>query len=189
VAVKGLGCAGRRIRKAQPGDSDEKCRNPEADKKLANRRPIVTGVAAHFQCVRRVKMSKKSMKPVVTAIGAAFAGSMMLSGAAAAGSNPFGMTELNAGYAQIASNHMEGKCGGAKPAAAEGKCGAGKCGGAAPAATEGKCGGAKPAAAEGKCGAGKCGGAAPAATEGKCGGAKPAATEGKCGAGKCGANK
>ena len=102
-------------------------------------------------------MSKKSMKPVAAAIGAAFAGSMMLSGTAAAGSNPFGMTELNGGYAQIASNHMEGKCGGAKATEAEGKCGAGKCGGAKPEAAEGKCGGAKPAATEGKCGAGKCG--------------------------------
>jgi len=143
-------------------------------------------------------MSKKSMKPVATAIGAAFAGSMMLSGAAAAGTNPFGMTELNGGYAQIASNHMEGKCGGAQQAPAEGKCGAGKCGAnMAPAAAQGKCGGNMPApAAEGKCGAGKCGAnMAPAAAQGKCGGNMPApAAQGKCGGnmpapaaqGKCG---
>ena len=121
-------------------------------------------------------MSKKTMKPVAAAIGAAFVGSMVLAGGANAASNPFGLTELNGGYAQIASSHGEGKCG-------AGKCGGskaaektmeGKCGGAAPKAAEGKCGGAAaPKAAEGKCGAGKCGGAAaPKAAEGKCGGAK-----------------
>ncbi|MGB5672069.1 MAG: low-complexity protein, partial [Sedimenticolaceae bacterium] len=86
-------------------------------------------------------MSKTTMKPVAAAIGAAFVGSMMLAGSASAASNPFGLSELNGGYAQIAGN--EGKCGGSmstdKPA-------------------EGKCGGSmstdKPA--EGKCGAGKC---------------------------------
>jgi uncharacterized low-complexity protein len=60
---------------------------------------------------------------------------MMLAGAANAASNPFGMAELNGGYAQIASSHGgkcgAGKCGGSKAAKpAEGKCGAGKCGGA-----------------------------------------------------------
>mgnify|MGYP001546305156 CR=1 FL=1 len=123
-------------------------------------------------------MSKKTMKPVAAAIGAAFVGSMMLAGGANAASNPFALSELNGGYAQIASGHGEGKCGGSK--AAEGKCGAGKCGGAA-----------APKAAVGKCGAGKCGGAAaPKAAEGKCGGAAaPKAAEGKCGAGKCGGAK
>ena len=62
-------------------------------------------------------MSKKNMKPVAAAIGAAFVGSMMLAGSANAASNPFGMAELNGGYAQIAQS------------AGEGKCGAGKCGG------------------------------------------------------------
>ena len=109
-------------------------------------------------------MSKTSMKPVAAAIGAAFVGSMLAAGSASAGTNPFGLSELNGGYAQIADSHMEGKCGGNKGA-------------------EGKCGGDK--AAEGKCGAGKCG--ADKAAEGKCGGDK--AAEGKCGAGKCGANK
>jgi len=97
-------------------------------------------------------MAKKSLKPVVAAVGAAFAGSMMLSGTAAAEGNPFGMTELNSGYMQLAGSH-------------EGKCGAGKCGGAkAEKATEGKCGAGKcggakaEKATEGKCGAGKCGG-------------------------------
>ena len=112
-------------------------------------------------------MSKKTMKPVAAAIGAAFAGSMMLSGTAAAGGNPFGLSQLNGGYAQIADNHMEGKCGGAKATEMEGKCGAGKCGGAKATEMEGKCGGAKATEMEGKCGAGKCGGAMTPATEGK----------------------
>ena len=127
-------------------------------------------------------MSKKSLKPVAAAIGAAFVGSMALSGNAVAESNPFGMSELNGGYMQIASNH-EGKCGGSAPKATEGKCG-----GAGPKSMDGKCGAGKcgaemqkPAAAEGKCG-----GAASKATEGKCGGSAPKAAEGKCGAGKCG---
>ena len=120
-------------------------------------------------------MSKKSMKPVAAAIGAAFAGSMMLAGAANAASatgNPFGLAELNGGYAQIANNAEgkcgAGKCGGSKAAeGGEGKCGAGKCGGSK--AAEG---------GEGKCGAGTCGGSK--AAEGG---------EGKCGAGKCGGSK
>ena len=107
-------------------------------------------------------MSKKTMKPVAAAIGAAFVGSMMLAGTANASGNPFGLSELNGGYAQIAQS------------ANEGKCGAGKCGGskAAEKSMEGKCGGAK---------------STEKSMEGKCGGAKPA--EGKCGAGKCGGAK
>ena len=119
-------------------------------------------------------MSRKTIKPVTAAIGAALTSSMMLAGAAnaAAGSNPFGLAELNAGYAQVADAHMEGKCG-------AGKCGAGKCGGAMTKDAEGKCGGTMTKDAEGKCGAGKCGGAMLKGAEGKCG-------AGKCGAGKCG---
>jgi uncharacterized low-complexity protein len=123
-------------------------------------------------------MSRKSLKPVATAIGAAFAGSMMIAGSANAASNPFGLSELNGGYAQVASNH-EGKCGG-NMKGAEGKCGAGKCGGSMK-------------GAEGKCGAGKCGGSMKGA-EGKCGGSMKGA-EGKCGGsmkgaeGKCGGSK
>lgn len=114
-------------------------------------------------------MSKKSMKPVVAALGAAFAGSMLIAGSVNAAENPFGMTELSGGYMQIA----EGKCGGAKPA-------------------EGKCGGSKPA--EGKCGAGKCGASMKSESEGKCGASAKTESEGKCGApktseGKCGAGK
>ena len=112
-------------------------------------------------------MSKKSLKPVVAAIGAAFAGSMLLAGTASAAGNPFGLSELNGGYAQIADSRMEGKCGGAKAAMPEGKCG-----------------GTKAAMPEGKCGGSKA-----AVPEGKCGGSKAAMPEGKCGAGKCGANK
>ena len=119
-------------------------------------------------------MSKKSMKPVAAAIGAAFVGSMMLAGTANAASNPFSLNELNGGYAQIAQSAKEGKCGAGKCGGSkaaektmEGKCGAGKCGGSA-----------APKAAEGKCGAGKCGGSA-----------APKAAEGKCGAGKCGGGK
>ena len=92
-------------------------------------------------------MSKKSVKPVAAAIGAAFVGSMLMAGSASADTNPFGLSELNGGYAQIADGHMVGKCGGDK--GAEGKCGGDK-------GAEGKCGGDKKAA-EGKCGAGKCG--------------------------------
>ncbi|MGB5569239.1 MAG: hypothetical protein WBM81_08025, partial [Sedimenticolaceae bacterium] len=118
-----------------------------------------------YQLMRKVKMSKTTMKPVAAAIGAAFVGSMMLAGSASAASNPFGLSELNGGYAQIAGN--EGKCGGSmstdKPAE-------GKCGGSKPA--EGKCGGSMSTekAAEGKCGAGKCGGSMSTekAAEGKC---------------------
>jgi uncharacterized low-complexity protein len=126
--------------------------------------------------MRKVKMSNKTMKPVAAAIGAAFVGSMMLAGSANAASNPFGLAELNGGYAQIAGSHMEGKCGAGKCGGAkaaektmEGKCGAGKCGGSM--ATE--------KTMEGKCGAGKCGGSM--ATE--------KTMEGKCGAGKCGGAK
>jgi uncharacterized low-complexity protein len=117
-----------------------------------------------------MKMSKKSMTPVVTAIGAAFAGSMLIAGAASAGSNPFALSELNGGYLQIADNHAEGKCGGNMPASPEGKCG----GSAATTMPEGKCGGS----------------AATTMPEGKCGGsAATTMPEGKCGAGKCGASK
>jgi uncharacterized low-complexity protein len=122
-------------------------------------------------------MSRKSMKPVAKAIGAAMAGTLLIGGTASAatgGGNPFALTELSGGYTQLASDHGGGKCG-------AGKCGAGKCGGDK--GMEGKCGAGKcggDKGMEGKCGAGKCG-------AGKCGGDK--GMEGKCGAGKCGAGK
>jgi len=114
-------------------------------------------------------MTEKTKAPVAAAIGAAFAGSLLLAGNANASGNPFALTELSGGYAQVASSHGEGKCG-------AGKCGAGKCGGS----MKGE---------EGKCGAGKCGGSMKGG-EGKCGAGKCGGSmkggEGKCGAGKCG---
>ncbi|HEY9050334.1 MAG TPA: hypothetical protein VIQ03_02240 [Gammaproteobacteria bacterium] len=106
-----------------------------------------------------------NIKTLSMATGAALALSVIGSSAMAGQSNPFGMTELSAGYSV---------------AAAEGKCGEGKCGGSK--AKEAKCGGDKAKAAEGKCGGmekkaeAKCG-------EGKCGGNKKAA-ESKCGGSK-----
>ena len=69
-------------------------------------------------------MSRDAKKSVAAAIGAAFAGSLVAAGptTASPNSNPFGLTELSGGYLQVASGHMEGKCG-------AGKCGAGNCGG------------------------------------------------------------
>jgi uncharacterized low-complexity protein len=121
---------------------------------------------------RQYPMSKKNVTPLAAAIGTAFALSIAAA-PASADVNPFGMTDLSAGYQQVA----EGKCG-------EGKCGAQKK--AMKKGTEAKCGGseAAPKAAE----EGKCGGK-PAAAEGKCGAQKKATkkgTEGKCGEGKCG---
>ena len=115
-------------------------------------------------------MSKKScIKPVAAAVGAALVGTLSVANIASAGENPFGASQLNSGYMQLASSEAaEGKCGGDKEGA-EGKCGGDKEG------AEGKCGGDKEGA-EGKCG------------EGKCGGEKKGA-EGKCGEGKCGGDK
>jgi len=115
-------------------------------------------------------MTHKTKTPLALAIGTAFAASLATSSianAAPSNSNPFTMSELSSGYMQVA-DAKEGKCGGAKPAPAEGKCGEGKCG-AAKAKNEGKCGGAKDM---------------DKAMEGKCGGAKPAPAEGKCGGNK-----
>jgi uncharacterized low-complexity protein len=123
-------------------------------------------------------MSKSSIKPVVTALGAAFLASAVTPLASASVlNNPFAANELEAGYdlANFGKEQGEGKCGEGKcggdsgKAAKEGKCGEGKCG-EGKAAKEGQCGGNK-AAGEGKCGEGK------------------AAKEGKCGEGKCGGNK
>ncbi len=142
-------------------------------------------------------MSDKTRKPVAHAIGAAIAGSMLLGGAASAGENPFGLSELDRGYMQLASAHMEGKCGAgkcgsnmpaeaadaAKADAMQGKCGAGKCGSNMPSEATGDM---KADSMEGKCGAGKCG--SNMATEGA-DAAKADAMQGKCGAGKCGSAK
>ena len=123
-------------------------------------------------------MSKKNtLTPLVAALGAAVATSLVGTQVANAKENPFTLTELSSGY-MVADNHAsEGTCGGKMKATGEGNCGAdkkamgeGKCG-------EGKCGADKKAMGEGKCG------------EGKCGADKKAMGEGKCGEGKCGANK
>ena len=91
-------------------------------------------------------MSKKEMnKPLAAAIGAALAGTLS-AGSALAAENPFGLQPLDSGYMQLASSHMEGKCGEGKSETSEGKCG------------EGKCGEGKSETSEGKCGEGKCGG-------------------------------
>ena len=106
-------------------------------------------------------MSKKIVTPLAAAIGTAFALSIAAA-PASADVNPFGMTDLSAGYQQVA----EGKCG-------EGKCGAQKK--ATKKGTEAKCGAGMKATAE--------------EMEGKCGAQKKAVkkgTEGKCGEGKCG---
>lgn len=100
-------------------------------------------------------------KTALGLIGAALAGSVLLSGSA------FAMQPLAQGYLVASSD--------AKPA--EGKCGEGKCGAETSAQTKSG-GNAKATEAEGKCGEGKCGADAKSA-EGKCG-------EGKCGEGKCG---
>jgi uncharacterized low-complexity protein len=106
-------------------------------------------------------MASKSLKPVATALGAAFLASAVVPMASAETMNPFAAEDLRGGYdlANFA-DHEKG---------AEGKCGEGKCG-------EGK------AEGEGKCGEGKAEG------EGKCGEGK-AEGEGKCGEGKCGEGK
>jgi uncharacterized low-complexity protein len=109
-------------------------------------------------------MNKQNIKPLVTAVSAAFIATAAISTPAFAAENPFQADELRSGY-NLAGHHEEGKCG-------EGKCGEGK------ADAEGKCGEGK-AETEGKCGGDK------AADEGKCGGEK-ADDEGKCGEGKCG---
>ncbi|TNE90810.1 MAG: hypothetical protein EP324_05425 [Gammaproteobacteria bacterium] len=95
-------------------------------------------------------MSKKTLKPLAAAVGAAFMASVAIAPLASAAENPFQANQLSSGY-NLADSHGEGKCG-------EGKCGEGKkaekdgkCG-------EGKCGEEKKSEKEGKCGEGKCGG-------------------------------
>ena len=112
-------------------------------------------------------MTKKTdLKPVAAVVGAALVGSLSAMNVAA-GENPFGASQLDSGYMQLASSHEGG-------AAAEGE---GK-----PMA-EGKCGGEKKAEGEGKCGEGMM-----KEGEGKCGEGKKM-EEGKCGEGKCGGKK
>lgn len=101
-------------------------------------------------------MKKMNKSPLAAAMGAAVIST--LSVAAHADANPFGMTELNSGYMQVAEGEMAcganmggmDKSGGHPPAnkTAEGACAGQK---TSPAAAPAK-------AAEGKCGEGKCGG-------------------------------
>jgi uncharacterized low-complexity protein len=103
-------------------------------------------------------MDNKRLKPITAAVGTAFAASMSAAAFADVQDNPFGITELDAGYDLLAQaeGETEGKCG-------EGRCGEAGAGGDA----EGKCGEGRCGEGEGKCGEGKCG-------------------EGQCGEGKCG---
>jgi uncharacterized low-complexity protein len=103
-------------------------------------------------------MSKKTLKPLALAVGAALATSLA-AGVANADTSPFSASSLSSGYMSI--DIGEGKCG-------EGKCGGDK-------GEEGACGGDK--GEEGACGGDK-------GEEGACGGDK--GEEGKCGEGKCG---
>jgi uncharacterized low-complexity protein len=128
-------------------------------------------------------MANPTKKPLAAALGAAFLATA-IAPTASAEVNPFTANSLTSGYdlANYAHHGEEGKCGGDKKAAQEGKCGEGKCG-ENKAAKEGKCGGDKKAAKEGKCGEGKCGDNK-AAKEGNCGANKKAGMEGKCGGNK-----
>ena len=125
--------------------------------------------------------STKNLTPLTSAIGATLASALAL-GSVQAAENPFGLSELEGGYMQVA---MEGKCAGnmgtAAKGMAEGKCGAGKCGGSmmkAKAKMNGKCGGNM---------------GAKGAMDGKCGGSMGQKAkrmmQGKCGTGKCGGSK
>ena len=99
-------------------------------------------------------MSKKTIKPVSIALGAALVTGLAASNLAAeSNANPFALNEVSGGYMQWATADN------AKKAAQEGKCGEGKCGskGEMKQNMEGKCGGKK-SEQEGKCGEGKCGG-------------------------------
>ena len=98
---------------------------------------------------------KTSRKTLTVAVATAFGAGIAMSPMAMADTNPFGATELNGGYMQVAGSHAgEGKCGEGK--CGEGKCGEGKCG-ESKGDKEGKCGESK-GDKEGKCGEGKCGG-------------------------------
>ncbi|MEH6549984.1 MAG: hypothetical protein V7711_14915 [Pseudomonadales bacterium] len=127
-------------------------------------------------------MSKRTLKPIVGALSAAFLASAIVPAVSADTINPFAATELSSGY-NLANfdKHAEGGCGEGK-ADGEGSCGEGKakaegkCG-------EGKCGADKKAEKEGKCGEGKCGADKKAKAEGSCGGDK-AKAEGSCGGDK-----
>jgi len=141
-------------------------------------------------------MKKMNKSPLAAAMGAAVIST--LSATANAEANPFGMTELNSGYMQVAAGEMS--CGanmggmdksGMNPPqnkTAEGACAGNKSATATAAqakAAEKKCAGYKSAtatAAQAKAAEKKCAGYKSATAT-----AAPAkAAEGKCGEGKCG---
>ncbi len=123
-------------------------------------------------------MKKINKTPLAAAMGAAFL-STFAATAVNAEANPFGMTEMSAGYMQVAAadKAAEMACGAAmggmeKPKAAEGAC-AGNKKTEAPKATEGKCG-------ESKCGAMMQDGKMKPGMEAACG-AMMKGKEGSCG--------
>jgi uncharacterized low-complexity protein len=119
-------------------------------------------------------MKKINKTPLAAAMGAAFI-STFAANAANAQANPFGMTELSAGYMQVAAADADKKAG-------EMKCGASM---GMPKMQEGTCAGKKAAApakaAEGKCGAMMEGDKMKKGMENVCG-AMMKGKEGKCGA-------
>jgi uncharacterized low-complexity protein len=141
-------------------------------------------------------MSKKStLKPLAVAMGAAFVTSLAGTNVANAAENPFAMSELSSGY--MVAEMAEGKCGGEKKAAEEGKCGEGKCGmEMMDADGDGKITKSEFNATHeamfskrDKNGDGVLDASEMKTMEGKCGAEKKADKEGKCGEGKCGAQK
>ena len=57
-------------------------------------------------------MSKKmTLKPVAAVVGAALVGTLSAVNVAQAADNPFGATQLDSGYMQLAGKDGEGKCG------------------------------------------------------------------------------
>lgn len=89
-------------------------------------------------------MSKKSMKPVSLAVGAAFVTSLAAGHLSAdTNTSPFAMNELSGGYMQLADAGNTSKSGqeeksDEKKPEKEGKCGDGKCGGSMKKDMEGK---------------------------------------------------
>ncbi|CAA9892077.1 conserved exported hypothetical protein [Candidatus Methylobacter favarea] len=121
-------------------------------------------------------MKKTNKTPLAAAMSAAFLSTFAVN-AANAQANPFGMTELSAGYMQVAEADANKKAG-------EMKCGA-SMGMPAPKAQEGSCAGKKAATpakgADGKCGAMMEGDKMKKGMENVCG-AMMKGKEGKCGA-------
>jgi uncharacterized low-complexity protein len=126
-------------------------------------------------------MKKINKTPLATAMGAAFLSTFAATGVNAE-ANPFGMTELSAGYMQVAEadKSAEMACGAAmggmekpKSKTAEGACAGNKKTEAPKTAVEGKCG-------EGMCGGMMQDGKMKPGMEGSCG-AMMKGKEGSCG--------